>query len=115
MLNINKIRNHFPSLEIKNSRGEKIIYLDGPGGTQVPNSVINAISNYYKTSNSNTHGSFITSNRTDKIMDETRKNLSIFLGAQNKNSISIGHNMTTLSFSLVRAFSKIFKTITSIP
>ena len=75
MLNINKIRNHFPSLEIKNSRGEKIIYLDGPGGTQVPNSVINAISNYYKTSNSNTHGSFITSNRTDKIMDETRKKI----------------------------------------
>ena len=109
MLNINKIRNHFPSLEIKNSKDEKIIYLDGPGGTQVPNSVINAISNYYISSNANTHGSFITSNRTDKIMDETRKNLSIFLGAKNKNSISIGHNMTTLSFSLVRAFSKIFK------
>ena len=55
MLNINNIRNYFPSLEIKNSRGEKIIYLDGPGGTQVPNSVINAISNYYKTSNSMTN------------------------------------------------------------
>ena len=102
MLNINKIRNHFPSLKIKNSKGDKIIYLDGPGGTQVPNSVINAISNYYITSNSNTRGSFITSNRTDKIMDETRKNLSIFLGAQNSSKYISGAYTGEISSKMLR-------------
>ncbi len=109
MLDINKIRRQFPSLSIKNNKGDKIIFLDGPGGTQVPNTVIDGISDYYKFSNSNTHGEFITSIDTDNVMSSLRKKMSIFLGAEDENCISIGHNMTTLNFSLARGLSKLFK------
>ena len=108
MLNLDKIRNQFPSLSIKNNRGDKIIFLDGPGGTQVPRTVIDSISDYYKFSNANTHGEFETSNKTDIIMDSLREKMSIFLGAENKDCISIGHNMTTLNFSLARGLIKYF-------
>ena len=74
MQSLDHIREKFPSLSRKNSNGESIIYFDGPGGTQVPEIVIEGISNYYKSSNANTHGEFITSLETDKIMDELREN-----------------------------------------
>ena len=51
MLNIDAIRKQFPSLSLKDKNGNQIIYLDGPGGTQVPNMVIEGISNYYKKCN----------------------------------------------------------------
>ncbi|MEC7878320.1 MAG: aminotransferase class V-fold PLP-dependent enzyme, partial [Bacteroidota bacterium] len=88
MLNLKKIRRQFPSLSRKDNEGNKIIYLDGPAGTQVPDVVIEGISSYYKSSNSNIHGEFITSIETDKIMDSMREKASIFLGAENKNCIS---------------------------
>ena len=55
-----KTREYFPSLNRVNSSNQQIIYLDGPGGTQVPIQVIEAISKYYLRSNANTHGEFIT-------------------------------------------------------
>ena len=64
-----KIREHFPSLNRVNSSNQQIIFLDGPGGTQVPIQVIEAISQYYLRSNANTHGEFITSKETDLVMD----------------------------------------------
>ena len=73
MLNLDKIRNQFPSLSIKNNNGDNIIFLDGPGGTQVPKVVIDSISDYYKFSNANTHGEFETSKKTDIIMDSLRE------------------------------------------
>ena len=109
MLNLKKIRRQFPSLSRKDNEGNKIIYLDGPAGTQVPDMVIEGISSYYKSSNSNIHGEFITSIETNNVMDSMREKASVFLGAENKNCISIGQNMTTLNFSLARALSKIFK------
>ena len=109
MLNISEIRKQFPSLSLEDDNGNTIIYLDGPGGTQVPNSVIEGISNYYKKSNANTHGEFNTSKETDIIMDSLRDKASIFLGAESKKCISLGHNMTTLNFSLARGLSKLFK------
>ncbi|HJN53852.1 MAG TPA: cysteine desulfurase-like protein, partial [Flavobacteriaceae bacterium] len=87
----------------------QIIYLDGPGGTQVPSSVIDAISNYYRKSNSNTHGEFRTSKQTDFIMDSMREKVAQLLGAESKECISIGQNMTTLNYSLSRGLSKIIK------
>ena len=109
MLNIDAIRKQFPSLSLKDKNGNQIIYLDGPGGTQVPNMVIEGISNYYKKCNANTHGEFNTSKETDILMDSLREKASIFLGAENKKCISLGHNMTTLNFSLARGLSKLFR------
>ena len=104
-----EIRSEFPSLLTQDEKGNQVVYLDGPGGTQVPTSVIESISDYYKECNANTHGEFLSSKKTDEIMDNMREKVSVFLGAESKGCISIGQNMTTLSYSLARAFSKIFK------
>ena len=109
MINLDKLRSNFPSLSLKDENENQIIYLDGPGGTQVPSSVIDAISNYYRQSNSNTHGEFITSKETDSIMDSMREKVAQLLGAESKECISIGQNMTTLNYSLSRGLSKFFK------
>ena len=109
MIDLDKVRSNFPSLSLKDENENQIIYLDGPGGTQVPSSVIDAISNYYRQSNSNTHGEFITSKETDSIMDSMRKKVAQLLGAESKECISIGQNMTTLNYSLSRGLSKFFK------
>ena len=109
MLDSKKIREAFPSLSLRDKNNNQIIYLDGPGGTQVPNSVIDGISEYYKKHNANTHGEFGTSIETDKIMNTLRDKVSILLNAEDKNCISIGQNMTTLNFQLARGLSKMFK------
>ncbi len=86
-----------------------IVYLDGPGGTQVPTSVIEAISGYYQTSNANTHGAFVTSSETDKVMDQARADMAVMLGAEGPECIALGQNMSTLAFALARGFSSIFR------
>ena len=108
MINSSQIRDFFPSIDRVDDKNNKIIYLDGPGGTQVPIQVIEAISQYYIRSNANTHGEFITSKETDGIMDELRYKMSEFLGSDNPSTISIGQNMTSLNYSLARALSKKF-------
>lgn len=102
---ITKHRKDFPSLN-RSINGYPLAYLDGPGGSQVPLQVIEAISDYYKNSNANTHGNFITSEETDKIIDETRSAAAHFLGAESSRSISFGANMTTINFSLSKAIAR---------
>ncbi len=102
------LRSQFPSLQKKHN-GMPMVYLDGPGGTQVPDSVIQAMVNYYKTSNANSHGAFANAQETDKTIWSMREHMAAFLGAEGPETISIGQNMTTLNFSLARALSRIFK------
>jgi selenocysteine lyase/cysteine desulfurase len=85
-----------------------MIFLDGPGGTQVPDFVINAISEYYKTSNSNTHCEFITTQETDGVISQARKSAAAFLGAEGMDTISFGQNMTTLNYSLAHGIARVF-------
>jgi len=103
-----KRRADFPSLK-KQYNGYPLAYLDGPGGSQVPSAVIDAISNYYKNSNANTHGFFITSKESDKIIEKTRDVCAEFLNAENSSCISFGANMTTLNFSLSKAIARHLK------
>ena len=86
-----------------------MVFLDGPAGTQVPQLVIDRITHYYKNSNANSHGTFITTNETDQVIHHMRKCMAELLGAESENSISIGQNMTTLNFALARAMSRILK------
>ena len=86
-----------------------MVFLDGPAGTQVPQSVIESISHYYKNSNANSHGTFITTQETDQVIHHMRVCMAALLGAETENSISIGQNMTTLNFALARALSRVFK------
>ncbi len=108
MLDINSIRSQFPSLKRK-PNNFPIIFLDGPGGTQVPDRVVNAISDYYKTSNANTHGEFITTHETDVVIAAMRTSMAALLGAENASTISIGQNMTTLNFALARGIARLLK------
>ena len=95
----------FPALQRKQDE-KSFVFLDGPAGTQVPTAVIDAISHYYKNSNANSHGAFITTRETDEILDSTREKVAAFLGAEGPQTISFGQNMTTLNFSLSRAIGR---------
>lgn len=99
-------RVYFPALQRK-VKGKTLTFFDGPGGTQVPKRVIRAISNYYRFYNTNSHGQFQTSIETDRIIDDARRNIATFLGAEGASNISIGQNMTSLNLALSRAFSRI--------
>jgi cysteine desulfurase family protein (TIGR01976 family) len=107
-MNDQTIRSHFPSLH-RQHNGKPLVYLDGPAGTQVPNQVIESISNYYKTSNANTHGQFITTHETDALMDGVREKIAAFLGAEGRHTISLGQNMTTLNYSLSHAIGRVLQ------
>ncbi|MFZ9503151.1 MAG: cysteine desulfurase-like protein [Cyclobacteriaceae bacterium] len=98
-------RQHFPSLS-RLHQGKPLIFMDGPGGTQVPTHVIKAISGYYETSNSNSHGVFITTQETDLVIEDMRKKVAALLGAEHPHTISIGQNMTTLNFALAKGIGR---------
>lgn len=108
MLDLRSIRAQFPSLQRK-PNNIPMTFIDGPAGTQVPDRVINAISDYYKTSNANTHGEFITTHETDVVVAAMRTSMAALLGAENANTISIGQNMTTLNFALARGIARLLK------
>jgi cysteine desulfurase family protein (TIGR01976 family) len=97
-----RCRRDFPSLA-RTLDGVPLAFLDGPAGTQVPEPVIAAMADYYRTSNANTHGEFPTSRETDRLLHETREAVAAFLGAPSGREISFGQNMTTLNFSLSHA------------
>ena len=107
-MDIESIRRQFPSLARK-VNDHSVVYLDGPAGTQIPNQVIDTISNYYRTSNANSHGHFISSQETDAVMDRTRAKVATLMGAESPNCISFGQNMTTLNFSLSKAIMRTLK------
>src|SRR5882757_7718243 len=100
-----KCRRDFPSLS-RNLQGVPLAFLDGPAGTQVPEPVIAAMADYYRTSNANLHGEFPTSRETDRLLDATRETVAAFLGAPSGREISFGQNMTTLNFSLSHALAR---------
>ena len=108
MLNNGLIRELFPALS-RAHKGHSFIYLDGPGGTQVPQAVIDKISGYYKHSNANTHGAFASSRETDTVVHNARKDMAVFLGAEGPDTISFGQNMTSLNYSLARAIVRILQ------
>lgn len=97
-----RCRRDFPSLQ-RLHEGHDPVFLDGPGGSQVPSSVIEAIVDTYHTCNVNTHGNFAPSREVDRRMHRAREVLATFLGAAGPQCISFGQNMTTLSFALSQA------------
>jgi cysteine desulfurase family protein (TIGR01976 family) len=102
---LSKRRKDFPSLTRKQN-GIPLAYFDGPAGSQVPKHVINAIGSYYKRSNANTYGAFVTSIETNKLVEEARTAAATLLGAADYRTISFGANMTTLNFSLSKAIGR---------
>lgn len=105
---IQTIRSQFPALS-RTHNGEPLVFLDGPAGTQVPEMVIDACSDYYRMSNANSHGHFITSMETTDLIDWVRERCAALLNAPDKDCISLGANMTSLAFKLSRSFSRVFQ------
>ena len=82
-------------------------FLDGPGGTQVPDSVIEAMAGYLRESNANVGGPFATSRATEAVIEEAHERAARFLGAS-PDEVGFGGNMTTLNFALTRALAREF-------
>ncbi len=101
---IDEVRRQFPALA-RTVAGQPVVYLDGPGGSQMPEPVIDALANYWRQGSANTHGAFITSQLTDRLIADARTAAADFLHAPPGATISFGANMTTLSFALAEAMT----------
>jgi cysteine desulfurase family protein (TIGR01976 family) len=103
-LDIDRVRSRFPSLS-QTVAGQPAVFLDGPGGTQVPQRVIDAISDYLKNSNANTCGAYATSQRTNAVIAEARAAMADFFGCD-QDEVVFGPNMTTLTFAVSRSIGR---------
>lgn len=101
---IDEIRSQFPALR-RMHFGHPVAYFDGPGGTQVPRQVADAMSDYLLQHNANTHWAYPTSEETDAAIEEARTALAALLNAA-PNEVAFGANMTTLTFHLARALGR---------
>ena len=102
------LRAQFPAL-MQPQGGVTPIFLDNPGGTQVPERVIEAVSRYYREQNANVGGAFLTSHRTDSVMAEGRQAMADLLGAPSPENIVFGANMTSLTFHLARSIARVIR------
>jgi cysteine desulfurase family protein (TIGR01976 family) len=103
-LDVSCARAQFPALS-QTVSGHPIAFLDGPGGTQVPQCVIDAICDYLRSNNANTCGAYQTSRNTDHVIAEARAAMADFLGCDS-DEIVFGPNMTTLTFAMSRAIGR---------
>lgn len=101
---VQAVRAEFPALS-RLHRGNPVAYFDGPGGSQVARSSIDAMTRYMERGGANLHGVFPTSTETEEILAETRHACAAFLGAQ-PDEVAFGANMTTLTFAISRALSR---------
>lgn len=104
-LSQNEIRAHFPALGRKHN-GVPIAYFDGPGGTQVPRAVVDAMVDYLCHHNANTHWKYPSSAETDQIIENARQALADFVGGA-ADEIVFGANATTIAFHLSRALTNV--------
>jgi cysteine desulfurase family protein (TIGR01976 family) len=101
---VDEIREAFPACGRLHG-GYRVAYFDGPGGTQVPRAVLEAMTDYLVHHNANTHWAFPSSAETDGALAAARAALADFLNAAG-NEIVFGANMTTLTFHLARAIGR---------
>src|SRR3981081_660889 len=103
-LDVQWVRSQFPSLN-QTVNGHPAAFLDGPGGTQVPQRVIDAISDYLRRDNANTSGAYATSRRSDTMIAGARASMADFLHCE-ADEIVFGPNMATLTFAISRAIGR---------
>ncbi len=101
---VESIRAQFPALE-RQHNGHPVAYFDGPGGTQVPRAVGEAMLDYLYHHNANTHWSYPTSAETDALLWQARETVADMLGSS-PSEVAFGANMTTLTFHLARALGR---------
>ena len=101
---VEEIRKRFPALERRHA-GHPVAYFDGPGGTQVPREVVEAMTDYLYHHNANTHWNYPTSAETDTLIADARDALASFFNAR-PDEVAFGNNMTTLTFHIARALGR---------
>jgi len=101
---VESIRARFPALERLHG-GKPVAYFDGPGGTQVPREVVNAMCEYLFSHNANTHWQYPTSKETDRAIARAREAFADFLNCS-PEEVVFGNNMTTLTFHVSRALGR---------
>jgi cysteine desulfurase family protein (TIGR01976 family) len=107
---VHELRSQFPSLVRRSPDGtQSAIYLDGPAGSQVPQVVIDAISNYYLNHNANSGGKFPSSIETTQMLTEAHQVAADWFGANDWRECIFGANMTTLTLAFSRALSKTWR------
>jgi cysteine desulfurase family protein (TIGR01976 family) len=106
-LDLSWVRSQFPSLS-QTVKGQPAVFLDGPGGTQVPKRVIDAISDYLRHNNANTGGAYTTSRNTDVMITAARGAMADFLGCA-ADEIVFGPNMTSLTYAMSRSIGRELK------
>lgn len=105
-LDVQEVRSQFPALrELFN--GQPLIFFDNPGGTQVPQRVINAMTDYMIRRNANVHGAFETSQRTDETIEQARQAAADLFRAE-LDEVVFGNNMTSLTYQLCHSLSPEF-------
>ena len=109
MLEPSQIRTHFPALG-RTHNGMPLVYFDGPGGTQVTKSCIDAMVDYLSRCNANHGGAFVTAVESDQILAEAHEGMADFLNAQSSGEVHFGQNMTSLTFAMSRAIGKTLET-----
>jgi len=105
MFDLNQIRAAFPALGMQ-VHGRPALFLDNPGGTQVPQVVIDAMADYLIHANANRGGAFATAQRSDAILDDAHAAMADLLNAASPDEIVFGPNMTTLTFAVSRALGR---------
>ena len=108
MFDPDKIRSQFPALQ-RQVAGEAAVYLDGPAGSQVPLVVANAVRDYLLHDNANSHGNFVTSERTDALAKAADSAAVDFVGGDAGDHVAFGPNMTSLTFSFSRALARTWR------
>jgi cysteine desulfurase family protein (TIGR01976 family) len=101
---LERIRAQFPALA-RREHGRAVAYFDGPGGTQVPRAVADAVRDYLLEHNANTHWGYATSRETDAMLEDSREAFADLLGGR-PSEVVFGPNMTTLAFHLGRALGR---------
>ena len=105
---VEALRAEFPALA-REQDGRQVAFLDGPGGTQVPQRVIDAVTGYYRDTNANSGGAFTTSELSDAMADEAHAAVADFLGAASPDEIKFGYNMSTLTLHIGRSIGATLK------
>ncbi|MDQ2666407.1 MAG: cysteine desulfurase-like protein [Gemmatimonadota bacterium] len=104
---LDSIRADFPALRRREGEHD-VAYFDGPGGTQVPQQVADAVSDYLLHHNANTHWAYPTSAETDALLADARATFADFFNATPAD-VSFGNNMTTIAFHLARGLARHWK------
>ena len=99
------LRAQFPALQ-RTVDGQPAVFFDGPGGTQAPDRVIDAMAGYLRRGSSNLGGPFLTSRETDAAAEAARSAMKDLLNARRPEEIVFGQNMTSLTFSISRAIAQ---------